>query len=119
MFVLGGITPLFADVSDPKLPKVLCRDIGPAGVTWSYKGDWWEFQANMAMGHLLMPTPLVRKAALPYLSSAGGLGATVLFEENLDVAARGLSDMFDVNPVMARIRIEKLYKIERSGQLML
>lgn len=120
LFVLGETKPLFADSTDPNAPKVLCRDLGSdAGMGRSYNGQWWEFQANMAMGHLLMPTPLAKTAAKPFLKPAGSLGALVLHEQDLDSAARSLAEVFDVNPIVARIRIEKLYQIDRSGQMML
>src|SRR5579862_7938037 len=64
LFVLA--TPsqnLFGDFSEPDKPKVLCRD----ETTSSYSGQWWEFQANMAMGHLLMPRLLVEKALEGFL----------------------------------------------------
>lgn len=120
LFVLAGTKPLFADSTDPNAPKVLCREFGSdAGINRSYNGEWWEFQANMAMGHLLMPTPLAKKATKPFLKPAGTLGAMVLPEEDLESAARALGEVFDVNPVVARIRIEKLYPLDRSGQMML
>ena len=120
LFALSETLPLFADNSDPNAPKVLCRDLGSdSGVTRPYNGEWWEFQANMAMGHLLMPAPLVRKAAASYLEAVGNLGAVLLPENSLETAARSLADVFDVNPVVARLRLEKLYKVERSGQMML
>lgn len=120
LFVLAGTIPLFADSTDPNALRVLCRDLGSdAGTSRSYNGEWWEFQANMAMAHLLMPTPLARKAAKPFLKPAGTLGAVVLPEQDLASAARALAETFDVNPVVARIRIEKLYQIDHSGQLML
>jgi hypothetical protein len=120
LFVLADSLPLFADTSNPAAPKVLCRDLGPDSVVKRpYNNEWWEFQANMAMGHLLLPTPLAKKAAEPYLEQVGNLGAVTLPDENLERASRGLADVFDVNPVVARIRLEKLYKVERSGQQML
>ena len=120
LFLVSGTLPLFADISDPNAPKVLCRDLGSdSGATRPYNGEWWEFQANMAMGQLLMPAPLVRKAAIPYLEAAGNLGVVMLPEESLEISARALAEVFDVNPVVARLRLEKIYKVERSGQMML
>jgi len=120
LFALAETKPLFADSSDPNAPKVLCRDLGSdAGITRSYNGEWWEFQANMAMGHLLMPTPLAKKAATQYLKPAGNLGAVLLPEQDLDHVSRALAEVFDVNPVVARIRLEKLYQVQRSAQMML
>ena len=60
LFALRDVEPLFGDVSDPAKPKVLCREEasgtsrGPG-----YDGRWWEFQANTAMGCLLLPKALV------------------------------------------------------------
>jgi hypothetical protein len=57
--------PLFGDFSDPKKPKILCRDERSGGS--AYRGQWWEYQANKAMGSLLMPEELVIEAAKPFL----------------------------------------------------
>ena len=65
LFVLGSEKKsLFGDFTDPNKPKVMCRDA-------HYKGQWWEVQANMAMGSLLMPKKLVEMAMEPYLTELG------------------------------------------------
>jgi hypothetical protein len=40
--------------------KILCRDGQRVGF---YDGKWWEYQANQAIGALLLPRKLVRQAA--------------------------------------------------------
>ena len=51
-------------------PKILCRDEpSPA-----YDGKWWEYQANAAIGALLLPRDLVRSAVQPFLETRGLLG---------------------------------------------
>lgn len=120
LFALPETLPLFSDNSDPNAPKVLCRDFGSdSGAARPYNGEWWEFQANMAMAHLLLPTPLLREAVTPYLEVVGNLGTIMLSQEQLETAARGLAEVFDVNPVVSRLRLQKLFKVERSGQMML
>jgi len=116
LFVLAtAFQNLFGDFSEPDKPKVLCRD-EPAT---SYSGQWWEFQANMAMGHLLMPRVLVEKALEEFLVPVGNLGARRLNSERHEMAIATLADTFDVNRIVARIRVDGLYPESKSGQLVL
>jgi hypothetical protein len=113
LFVLASDNqPLFGDFSDPKKPKVLCRDS-------QYSGQWWEVQANKAMGCLLMPRRLVEAAIEPYLTEQGLLGIKTLKSSGKERVERELSDVFDVNPVVVRIRINQLYPEMNTGQLTL
>jgi len=108
LFVLVQNTqPLFGDYSDPVGPKVLCRDIPTAGAETShrYRGQWWEFQANRAIGSLLMPKPLLSIAIAPFLK-AQGLGQSLVRRGE---AVETLANTFNVNPVVARIRLDGLY----------
>jgi hypothetical protein len=111
LFALGQQKPLLGDWSDQNRPKVLCRD--PA----QYSGNWWEFQANMVMGAMLLPKSLITAAVQPFLSSEGMLALPVLTDERRSAAARDLAEIFDVNPVVVRIRLEKLFPPQSSGQL--
>lgn len=110
LFVLGQQKPLFGDWSQAQTPKVLCRDSS---------NDWWEVQANMVIGPLLMPKPLVQKALLKYLTPTGAFGNPELPDEDRESATRDLADVFNVNPVVARIRLDKLFPANTSGQLRL
>ncbi|MCF7864944.1 MAG: ImmA/IrrE family metallo-endopeptidase [Candidatus Pacebacteria bacterium] len=87
-------------------PRVLCRDNNQelVGKRRSYQGDWWEYQANMVMSSLLMPRVLVQKAIRPYLEIMGELGS------KREEAVAVLAEIFDVNPVVARIRLSDLYR---------
>ena len=116
LFALAsGSRGLFGDFSDPDKPKVLCRDES----TPAYSGQWWEFQANMAMGQLLMPRLLTERALEPFLVSVGSIGGRTLNRTRTTEATTTLSKAFDVNPVVARIRIDSLYPASEEGQLSL
>ena len=57
---------LFGDGLAADAPKILCRegDVSGVGDATGKKPPyrWWEFQANQAIGALLLPKPLVEKA---------------------------------------------------------
>jgi hypothetical protein len=99
---------LFGHNQDVDGPKVLCRDekVAPRG----YDGRWWELQANMAIGPLLMPRKLVHEALGPFLIARGTFGAEEIDPARHEIAVRALADIFEVNPAVARIRVSKLYK---------
>lgn len=122
LFVLEQKTqPLFGDYSDPKAPKVLCRDMPVEGRESlpRYDGQWWEFQANRAIGSLLMPKPLVGLAVGSFLIAHGTLGGRSLDPSRRADAVDALARIFDVNPVVARIRVDGLYPQGNSRQLTL
>jgi len=121
LFVLGQATqPLFGDHSDPNAPKVLCRDVPIGGISTSrYDGQWWEFQANRAIGALLMPKPLVDLALLPFLVNRGTFGGKSLDSSKRAEAEDALARVFDVNRAVARIRLEENYPQADDRQLTL
>ncbi len=99
--------------------KILCRDVKEGEVQKrSYDGRWWEYQANRAMGGLLCPKGLVHDALKPYMRPIGSLGASVLDENRREDAIRNIAEAFEVNPVVARIRINEMFPPE-TGQLLL
>lgn len=116
LFVLDATKPLFGDWTDKSKPKVLCRDEDTRG---AYSGDWWEYQANMVMGAILLPKHLVEKAITPFLEPVGGLGLTRLPDGKRSAAVSALSDVFDVNPVVVRIRLDGLFSTKQGAQLSL
>lgn len=108
----------------PAEPKVMCRGeaiFGPAQKErqGTYKGEWWEFQANQAMGALLLPRPLVQQTLSNLLSPQGTFSKMVLPPDTREQAARMLAETFDVNPAVARIRIAEMYPAAVTGQLTL
>jgi Zn-dependent peptidase ImmA (M78 family) len=87
-------------------PLILCRDEKPVA---SYRGQWWEYQANKAMAALLLPSQLVTAALESYLLRIGSFGAIALDQERRPDAIKMLSETFNVNPVVARLRLDSLY----------
>ena len=121
LFVLDAAErPLFGDFSDPQAPKILCRDVeGNDNRRPGYDGRWWEFQANRAIGALLLPKQLVFTVLEPFLEPVGLLGMKDLPSGRRDEAARSLADIFEVNPAVARIRLQHLYPASTEAQLRL
>lgn len=117
----GGIRPLFGDFTDPNKPKVLCLDVPVAAQfkRLGYDGRWWEFQANRTIGPLLLPRPLVHVALEPFLVTRGLLGNKGLDSSRRQEAIKALTDLFDVNPVVARIRLQDIYPEQQERQLSL
>lgn len=118
LFALGDPQPgLFGEGVTG--PKILCRDDAHPGRLQKYDGRWWEFQANLAIGALLLPVPLVTKALKPLVAAEG----TFKLLESLPASQRAkavaeIARIFEVNPVVARIRIDELYPTG-GGQLTL
>ena len=118
LFALGsGPAPLFADATNPDKPKVLCRGEGGSHVAPGYSGEWWEFQANRAMAALLMPRHLVDVAVEDFFVPVGLLGLPSFDRNRLEEAARSLADIFQVNPALARIRLNTLYPAGSPTQM--
>ena len=118
----SGSRPLFQDGLDESRQTILCRTgadgIPSAGTsTPGYDGRWWEFQANKIIGALLLPRGLVNVALGARLASQGRLGVKTIDAARREEAARHLADVFDVNPVVARIRIDGAFPPLAGGQL--
>jgi hypothetical protein len=90
--------------------RILCRSEDILVETQSsYRGRWWEFQANQAIGSLLLPRPLMN-AFLDQsgikLDSSGRCSLTPSQRESL---AKKAAVTFDVNPIVVRIRLDSLF----------
>lgn len=126
LFALGTRPEsLFGDGLAPDALKVLCRPGETAASSMTGRVAkkkvyrWYEFQADMAMGVLLLPKSLVAQAVAPFLVSRGLLGQSLLPAEQRENAARSLAETFNVNPVVTRIRLEALYPVANEQQLTL
>lgn len=120
LFVLGRQErSLFGDFTEPNAPKVLCRDVSNmlGNESRAYNKQWWEYQANLAIGAFLLPLVLVQLALEPFLTESGMFKTKTLDSSLQEKAARRLADTFDVNPVVARIRLQQMYP--QHGQLQL
>jgi hypothetical protein len=99
--------------------QILCRDVqGEKQKGRAYDGRWWEFQANRAIGGLLCPRPLVQEALKPFFVPVGLLGELTLDENRREEAVRTLAQIFDVNPIVAKIRLTEICPLS-TGQLQL
>lgn len=122
LFVLADADgSLFGEDPDVGSQRILCREDRDeaAGSRRGYDGRWWEHQANMAIGPLLMPQALVVAALAPFRSAQGSLGASGLDPSQRDGAIRHLVNVFDVNAQVAAIRLGKVFPPPVGGQLML
>ena len=118
LFAQGKLRhPLLDDCFDYKKRRILCReaDIGATGT--SYHGKWWEWQANQAIGALLLPRAHVETALESLTEEQGMFGTRVLPSVQREPAARLLSEALDVNPAVARIRLSGLFPTDAQGTL--
>lgn len=119
LFQLGEKPACLFDDED-RTPRILCRDVVDAPRSMpSYDGRWWEFQANKAIGGLLLPRSLAEAALEKLCVEAGLLGQRVLPPEKREAATRELSSIFDVNPAVAQLRLEDIFPAKNDTQLML
>jgi hypothetical protein len=117
LFALDDIPLHLFDTDSHSGDQILCRDVhGDEKKAHRYDGRWWEVQANRSMSSLLCPRPLVLEAMKPFLAPAGLLALEVLAENRREEAVRALAEIFDVNPVVTRIRIAEMYPAQ-TGQL--
>lgn len=105
---------LFGGDADVSQEKVLCRE-----PRTGYDGRWWELQANMAIGALLMPRDLLLRAMEPFVERQGMFQTPVLREARRGEAISAMSELFDVNLPVARIRIDGFFKVGAEKQLTL
>lgn len=116
LFALGTKpASLFGEVSD--VPKILCRDIvEDRGAASGYDGRWWEYQANMVIGGLLLPHRLVEQSLMAFTKQVGSFAQLTIPEETKEAAIRELSAVFNVNPAVARIRLTDLMLTKNDRQ---
>ena len=124
LFALGKPSkPLLNDGFDHNETKILCRKETVDGIQDRPRincgRQWWEFQANMAIGGLLLPRKLVMGALRPFLVEKGQLGTKYLDPTRKESAARALVEVFDVNPIVAKIRIDAIFPPGQENQLAL
>ena len=106
---------LFDGDPDVAGSRILCREPGQP----RYDGRWWELQANKMMAALLLPPVLVTLCIDSLLEAPGLMGAPQLPAAARTVAARAVSDAFDVNPIAAKYRLATLFPETQSTQLTL
>jgi hypothetical protein len=119
LFALGEKPKSLFDDHD-HAPRILCREvIDGRDVKLRSNSHWSEFQANRAIGGLLMPRPLIERAIEKFFVEAGTFGVRRVVPDKRDAAIRSLSDTFDVNPIVARLRLDDLFPPKDDAQLSL
>jgi hypothetical protein len=90
--------------------RILCRSEDILVETQrSYRGRWWEFQANQAIGSLLLPRLLVNAFLDQSGIEVGSSGSRSLTPAQRESLAKKAAVTFDVNPIVARIRLDSLF----------
>jgi hypothetical protein len=105
-------------------PTIMCREVADAAVgqarsanhAGSRQTPWHEYQANRAIGALLLPQPLVRRVSEAFLISDGLFGELQLPDAARPRLIEELMETFDVNRPVAKIRIDQMYPSERQSQ---
>lgn len=105
---------LFDNDPDVSKTRVLCRDPRQR----RYDGRWWEFQANRAIGALLMPKGIFLVFMQQFLEQRGTFNMPSLPEHRREDAIRAAAEIFDVNPAAAKVRVDLLFP-DAGGQLTL
>jgi hypothetical protein len=82
----------------------------------SYAGKWWEFQANQAVGSLLLPSPLMH-AFLDQSGIKPSIGSGTLTPPQRESLAKKAAVIFDVNPVVVHIRLDSLFPQKKNHQI--
>ena len=110
---------LFEKDPDVTQSRVLCRDQSQATAPrTTYDGRWWELQANRAIGAFLMPKEIFLRFMQPFLQPQGSLGLFTLQHDRND-AIMAAAETFDVNPAVARIRVNAFFPDTNGSQLTL
>ena len=90
--------------------RILCRSEDILGETQrSYRGRWWEFQANQAIGSLLLPRLLVNGLLDQSGIEPDSSGNRTLSPVQRESLAKKAAVIFDVNPIVVRIRLDSLF----------
>ena len=121
LFVLGEKpASLFRGDLYPDESGILCRgeDIPGAQGQRKKKYEWWEYQANLTIGPLLLPKSLVMVSLQPSLVKKGLLGIEGMDQGRREAAAKHLAEIFEVNPIVAKIRLDVLFP-KSAGQMAL
>lgn len=101
--------PLFEDHIDRRRRRILCRNADLRIRSGGYHGKWWEWQANQAIGGLLLPGKLVMECLDPLLKPVGTMGVNTLPTPIPEEVVHLVATKFEVNPVVAQIRLSELF----------
>jgi len=90
--------------------RILCRSEDILLETESsYRGRWWEFQANQAIGSLLLPGLLLNHFMNQSGITLDSFGSPILTPAQRETLIKRAAVTFDVNPIVVRIRLDSLF----------
>ena len=116
----GRQQEMIGDNVDLENRRILCRqsDVAAAKAK-SYDGRWWEWQANRAIGGLLLPKQLISASLDGLLTKSPGFGVATVPKESWRAAMSRISETFEVNPVVAQIRLTEMFPEKLEAQMTL
>jgi hypothetical protein len=117
LFIADTRETSFIGIDGQKQNRIMCRpvDIKPVGI--AYDGKWWEWQANRCIGGLLLPKGLVRSSVDHFLTRSVATNSPRLGPSVRGEAERHIAKIFNVNPVVARIRLHEIFPDVSGAQL--
>jgi len=106
------------DALGEKQRLILCRSEDILVDTQrSYAGRWWEFQANQAIGSLLLPSLLMNALLNQSGIKHSSLGSSILTPAQREALVKKAAVIFDVNPIVVRIRLDSLFSQKKAEQM--
>ena len=95
---------------------ILCRGDGIDGAT--YRGEWWEYQANQCMASLLLPRQHVSVYVRTLLADGGfKTGEECLAHGSGELLVRDLSNEYDVSQTATLYRLWSLGFFPKDSQM--
>jgi hypothetical protein len=119
--------PLFMEANSPDLQngadwknrrRILCRSEDILVDTQrSYAGRWWEFQANQAIGSLLLPKSLMNAFLDHSEIKPASFRSGILTPAQRESLVKKVALIFNVNPIVVRIRLDSLFPQKKNHQI--
>lgn len=120
LFIETPGQPIFSEGegkdSNIKDRRILCRDSDVRPASKQYNGRWWEWQANRCISGFLLPKNLVLTALEGLLTDSVVTRSPTLAAAKRRDAEQLLSTTFEVNQIVARIRLGEMFPDTR-GQM--
>lgn len=114
LFIEDGLQATFRNENSEmfRQHKILCRsdDIENENkYSKQWDSRWWEYQANRAIGGFLLPKKLVIESLQEITIESVSTGEKIILAGDRSKAVSAVSNTFDVNPVVAQIRLAEIY----------
>ena len=120
LFMEGNSPNLLDGAVGKNQRRILCRSEDILVDTQrSYGGRWWEFQANQAIGSLLLPRLLMNAFLDESGISPASFGNRILSPAQRESLEKKGAVTFDVNPIVVRIRLDSLFPQKKNNQIRL